>query len=702
MSPSCRYGGTVATEGFDRALGASYQLEELIGRGAAGEVWRGIDRRTDEPVAAKLLRSEYVDDHELVARFLRERTILVGLRHPNIVAVRDLVAEGDRLAIVMEYVDGGSLRRVVDEGPLPARLALQVTTAALSGLAVAHERGVLHRDLKPDNILLTTDWRDTAPDGVKLSDFGVSSLLEEGRGSTTGLVGTPEYMAPELLLTGSAGREVDVYGAGVLLYELLAGRTPFAGPGTGYVIAHRHVTNLAPRLPVPDQLWNVLERLLDKDPDRRPTAADAIGLLQSLPRSMADLPALESQEDPAAFVRAAGPLTEVRGLAADEVEWSGAPEEKPTVPKTSPGDKPVGKPSAGSTGSAASSGAVLPDLGERSGETVLRTMPAPAARTKEVDETPLPATGFRGRWRELSQRGRRTVIAGLVGVLVLALALVWLFTRSRPPAPAPPPPVASHSAAPAQQQSKPSPTGLGVARSAVWDAQQRTVELTVTYSAQRVGLQGPFLEVLPNVGGTGACPEVTWEGATARRNLSSATGIDTPCAWSVLPGPVPARDSVSATATIALPALGNDPSALQEWLQTAGAATDTATSDSETTSTAYPAQRLTDVQVVAPDRIVTGKTLRIRLLPVWPSGVDQIDPMLVSPPSGRPSQTLTAAAGGLAGVKFSDGCSGALSVSEDDLVVVAQSVSDSCQVDATVGNFTDLHSNVFSITTRGS
>ena len=678
-------------EGPDRALGASYQLEELIGRGAAGEVWRGVDRRTDEPIAAKLLRSEYVEDHELVSRFLRERSILVGLRHPNVVAVRDLVAEGDRLAIVMEYVAGGSVRAALEDGPLPTRTAVRITVATLDGLALAHERQVLHRDLKPDNLLLTTDWQETTPAGVKLSDFGVSSLLEDRRTSTTGLVGTPEYMAPELLLTGSAGLPVDLYATGVLLYELLAGRTPFAGPGTGYVVAHRHVTNLAPRLPVPDPLWQILERLLDKEPDHRPTAVEAAELLRALPEAIVDLPALEDQETPETFARAAGPPTELRGLTPEAA----------VIPAASPEEATA---AAGGDSAVAATTARKPliDLGERSGETVLRAMPiaVPARETESTD--PVAVGRFARLRRRLGRIGVRTrwVIAlSLVAAIAIGFGVYWLAPRGTTPT-APPPVVPS--SAPAKQQSQPSPAGLGITRTAAWDPQQGTVRLTLTYAAERVGLSGPFVEVLPNVGGSGACPDVTWEDAAARRNLSSTTGLDTPCAWSVDPGRAPARGSVTASAEVALPALGNDPAALQEWLDTASAATEAISTDSSLTSTAYPAQRLTDIQVVAPTRTVSGKTLRITLLPVWPSGVDQLNPLFVSPPSGRPSQILTAAVGGTAGVRFADGCSGALSVSDDGLVVVAQSVAEGCVVKATAGNFPDLSSNTFAITTRGS
>ena len=655
-------------EGPDRALGASYRLTELIGRGAAGEVWRGIDRRTQQSVAAKLLRPEFVADHELVGRFVRERSILVGLRHPNIVAVRDLVAEGEQLAIVMEYVDGGSLRTALADGPLTPRRAVQVTAAVLDGLAYAHEQQVLHRDIKPDNVLLAADSQ------VKLSDFGIASLLEDRQSSTTGLVGTPEYLAPELLLTGKAGLPVDVYGTGVLLYELLAGRTPFAGPGTGYAIAHRHVTNLAPRLPIPDQLWRVLEQLLAKDPAVRPTAAEAAELLRALPAAVLDVPALESQDDPAEFARAAGPLTEVRGLAP---ETNRSPAEQ--------ADTPAEKAPASTDNT------LLPDLGEGSGGTVLRAMPAvPTPRPVEpADESSSD---------QPKRRRRRMIIIAAASVLVVALGIVWFVLHPRKQTAAPP---VTPTAAPVQQQSPTRPTGLGISRTASWDPQQQTVELTVTYSAERAPLRGPYLEVLPNAGGTGPCPAVVWEGAATRPNLSSVTGIDAACAWSVEPAPISARGSATATATIALPGLGSDPTALSEWLRQASDATEAAVSDSQTTSSAYPAQRLAGIEVVAPSRTVSGKTLRISLLPVWPNGVDQLDPLFVSPSSGTPSTTLTAIAAGTAGVRFTDGCSGALTIS-DDQVVIAQSVAEDCRVNATVGNFTDLASNTFAITTRGS
>ncbi|GAA3627360.1 serine/threonine-protein kinase [Microlunatus ginsengisoli] len=680
-------------EGVDRALGASYQLVERIGRGAAGEVWRGTDRRTGEQIAAKLLRSEYVEDHELVGRFIRERSILVGLRHPNIVAVRDLVAEGDRLAFVMEYVDGGSLRTVLADGPLPAGLALHASVGVLDGLTLAHERRVLHRDVKPDNVLVASRWRETAPLGVKLSDFGVSSLLGDRGGTSTGLVGTPEYMAPEQLLTGSADVEVDVYAAGVLLYELLAGRTPFAGPGTGYVIAHRHVTSLPPRLPVPAPLWEALEQLLDKSPAGRPTAREASALLRALPEEVFELPALETQLAPASFPPAGGPATELRGIERPRSSTSATDSTATATPSD-----PTAAGSGAGTGR--SSAPPLPDLGAPSGETILRPMVVAATTRPTEPAEELPRRRVVDRLRSVRWRSPQAVASLVAIALVIGLGVFWIAERRGSPSTGP---SAEPTAVPVQQQSQPTVTGLGIARSATWDAATRSARLTISYSAQRAPLLGPFLEVLPATTAQGRCPSVVWENVTVRRNLSAVTGIDAPCGWSVEPAQVPARGTTQVSATVALGALDGDPTAaLQQWLQSAAEATETATGDSDTASTAYPAQRMTDIQVVAPSRTVSGRTLRISLLPVWPNGVDQLNPLFVSPPSGRPSTTLIAVAGGTSGVRFSDGCSGALSISPDGLVVSAASVSDSCQVDATVGNFTDLSSNSFAITTRGS
>ncbi|GAA3563571.1 hypothetical protein GCM10022197_18930 [Microlunatus spumicola] len=670
-------------EAFDSALGASYVLDERIGRGATGEVWRGTDRRTGETVAAKVLHREHLEDGTLVERFVRERSILVGLRHPNVVAVRDLVVEGDRLAIVMEHVGGGSLRDTLRErGPLRPAVAFRVVASVLDGLAAAHDRHVVHRDLKPDNVLLASAWEYLGPGAVKLSDFGIAEMVADRTGTSSGLIGTPEYMAPELLVTGGGDLPADVYGAGILLYELLAGRTPFAGPGTGYAVAHRHVTSEPPRLPVPDPVWDAIAGMLAKDPARRPTARVAAALLRRLAPSVSGLEALDAQATPEDFRSAGGPATEVRGLVPPTTGKAGAEEDAGAT--TTDGSSTTDTPTE-----------PLPELGTSSQDTMLRAMPVLPAET-----TPRPTSTSEGtrRWR---LRDRRSLALIAAGVVLVALGVFWVVRTAGSSGP-----VAQPSAAPvqAQQQSTVRPSGLGISRSATWDPSSATAQVTITYSAQAAPLRGPFLEVLPGLDPAGsACPAVSWQQGTARPNVRSVTGIETPCAWSVDPGAIAAQGSVTATASVPLALGGADPtSALQEWLRSAGEATDGATSDAEVTSTAYPAQRLTDIRVQGPARTVSSRTLTISLLPVWPSGPDELHPLFQSPPQGKPAQALVAVAGGTSGVRFSDGCSGALDVSKDGLVVVAQSVAQDCQIGARVGNFTDLTSDPFEITTRGS
>ncbi len=659
------------TEGFNDALGASYRLVEKQGQGATGAVWQAIDRRTDEVVAAKLLREEHTADQDLVGRFIRERSILTGLRHPNVVAVRDLVVEGSRLAIIMDFVSGGSLRDVLHRsGPLEPARAVDVTAEVLDGLAAAHAKGVLHRDIKPDNVLLASDWESLGPGDVKLTDFGISRLVAERPGTTTGLLGTPEYMSPELLVTGSADLPADVYGIGILLYELLAGRTPFAGPGTDYTIAHRHVTNEPPKLAVPDDLWSVISTLLHKDPSTRPKAAEAAAALRRIRPALTDLPALEAQAAPAGFDSARGPATIVRGIAPAEEAAPSSEEVGDGVP---PDDR---------------------DLGTPGQQTIVR----PMARPKPTGEAPAPVGGRRVRetgrpkWRD-----PRAI--GLVAAALVLLAGAVAFALTAGGGGGKEEPAGGGTPVRATQQDPPVATGLTVSRTALYDPETESVELTVTYAAQNAPLTGPFLEVIPGTGSE--CPAVAWEGTDQRANLPSSTGVTTECAWSIEAGTVPEQEITTVTAQVPLSFGGADPnSALQEWLDDAAARTTAAVTDSQITSTAYPAQRLQDVQVVAPDQIVSGRTLSISLLPVWPSGPDQLHPLDRSPAIGEPSSMLTAGAGGEEGVRFSDGCSGALAVSGGGLVVTALNVAVECSVLADVGNFTDRASNPINIVTR--
>ncbi|MFG2503911.1 serine/threonine-protein kinase [Streptomyces rubiginosohelvolus] len=265
-----------------RPVGSKYLLEEPLGRGATGTVWRARQRETagaeaavagqpGETVAIKVLKEELANDADVVMRFLRERSVLLRLTHPNIVRTRDLVVEGDLLALVMDLIDGPDLHRYLREnGPLTPVAAALLTAQIADALAASHADGVVHRDLKPANVLL--DERDGGMTPM-LTDFGIARLADSpGLTRTHEFVGTPAYVAPESAEGRPQTSAVDIYGAGILLYELVTGRPPFAG-GTALEVLHRHLSE-EPRRPstVPNPLWTVIERCLRKDPDQRPSA----------------------------------------------------------------------------------------------------------------------------------------------------------------------------------------------------------------------------------------------------------------------------------------------------------------------------------------------------------------------------------------------------------------------------------------------
>ncbi|GGX65861.1 serine/threonine-protein kinase [Streptomyces minutiscleroticus] len=275
-----------------RPVGSKYLLEEPLGRGATGTVWRARQRETagaeaavqgrpGETVAIKVLKEELAGDPDVVMRFLRERSVLLRLTHPNIVRVRDLVVEGDLLALVMDLVEGPDLHRYLREnGPFSPVGAALLTAQVADALAASHADGVVHRDLKPANVLLRQDGGEMHP---MLTDFGIARLADSpGLTRTHEFVGTPAYVAPESAEGRPQTSAVDVYGAGIMLYELVTGRPPFGG-GTALEVLHQHLS-AEPRRPstVPDPLWTVIERCLRKNPDERPSAENLARALRAV------------------------------------------------------------------------------------------------------------------------------------------------------------------------------------------------------------------------------------------------------------------------------------------------------------------------------------------------------------------------------------------------------------------------------------
>lgn len=313
-----------------RNIGSQYTTHRVLGRGSAGTVWLG--EGPEGPVAIKVLREDLAADAELVGRFAHERHTLLGLEHPHVVGVHELLigADGQDLALVMDLVPGPNLRTHLNrERRMAPREAVAVVAGVASGLAVAHAAGIVHRDVKPENILLDTSQPDTT---ALLTDFGVAQLIDEPRHGAAGrVVGTPDYIAPEIIEGLPSRAPVDIYALATVLYELLAGFTPFGGGHTGAVL-RRQVTETAAPLPgLPPRLWELIQQCLAKAPASRLRAAELASRLRELLPELEGLPPLDIESDdpappapaeeepeeqaPPAGLRGAVPL--VRGTAPD-------------------------------------------------------------------------------------------------------------------------------------------------------------------------------------------------------------------------------------------------------------------------------------------------------------------------------------------------------------------------------------------------
>jgi serine/threonine protein kinase, bacterial len=271
-------------------LGSRYLLEERIGQGGLGIVWRGRDITDGTTYAVKLLRAEFAQDPDTLTRFVRERNALVRFRHPNVVTLHDMIVEGDRLALVMDFIAGGDLAgyRRRRGGTLPLGEAVELTVQICSALAACHAAGIVHRDLKPANVLLDGDL-ERRPQ-VRLTDFGIARIGGEAPVTTAGTVlGTIYYMAPEAIAGAKPAPACDVYAAGVTLYELLVGQPPFTGQAPTVIYGHLHT---APERPgaIPPGLWRLISACLAKDPAARPTAAQLAAALRR-PGSLTPAPA---------------------------------------------------------------------------------------------------------------------------------------------------------------------------------------------------------------------------------------------------------------------------------------------------------------------------------------------------------------------------------------------------------------------------
>jgi serine/threonine-protein kinase len=268
---------TLADPLTGRLLDGRYAVTARIAHGGMATVYLAMDTRLDRQVALKVMHAELARDDDFVRRFIGEAKSVARLSHQNVVAVYDQGADGPMLYLAMEYVPGRTLKEMLrDNGWLPPAVALEIMTGVLGGLAAAHASGIVHRDVKPENVLLTADGR------VKVADFGLARALTATGHTRTGLlIGTVAYVPPEQVTGDSTGPRGDVYSAGVMLFQMLTGRLPFTGD-TPLSVAYQHVnadvpapSTLTPGLP--GAVDDLVLAATSRDPARRPADAGEFG-----------------------------------------------------------------------------------------------------------------------------------------------------------------------------------------------------------------------------------------------------------------------------------------------------------------------------------------------------------------------------------------------------------------------------------------
>jgi len=270
-----------------RVIGNRYKIIQKLGEGGMAVVYLGQDLILNRHVTVKALRDEYARDEEFIRRFRQEARSAAGLSHPNIVSVFDVGCEDGVHYLVMEYVEGRNLKSLIQEGKVSTGFALQTAYGICDALGHAHKRGIIHRDVKPHNILITPEGR------AKLTDFGIARAVSSGTVSATkALVGSVQYISPEQARGEPADARSDIYSLGAVLYEMLTGRPPFLGENP-VAVAIKHiqdnpapVSQVNPR--VPRALSAVVEKAMAKNPDLRyqsvtAMAEDIADLLEDLP-----------------------------------------------------------------------------------------------------------------------------------------------------------------------------------------------------------------------------------------------------------------------------------------------------------------------------------------------------------------------------------------------------------------------------------
>ncbi len=390
-----------------------YELQRMLAQGGMAEVWLAVDLTLDRKVAVKWLKPSLATDAIVAERFRREAIAAASLNHPNIVAVHDVFEQDGRQAVVMQLVEGKSLRQVLDtQKRLSPELTCHIGTCVAAALDHAHIAGFVHRDVKPGNIMMTSDGR------VLLTDFGIAKGLQSAEADLTSdniMMGTAKYLSPEQVRGKKLDGRADLYSLGLVLYECLAGRVPFLGEtdaDTALARLQRDPTDLTRlRATLPTKLVVAIHQLLSRNPAQRPaTGAELVSTLRDAakegPPAIDPTPYEHSPVSPFGGKRLRRAPSDIAGRAGDRARATRPPDvPTPEIPQRS-----------------------RPTTGAIPGE-VAHVASSPTPRSTATDRDPTPAaTALRGKpAKGLTQEWRPafTVVALLLAAALIVGVLLW-------------------------------------------------------------------------------------------------------------------------------------------------------------------------------------------------------------------------------------------------------------------------------------
>ncbi|HEX4291270.1 MAG TPA: serine/threonine-protein kinase [Trebonia sp.] len=422
---------------MDRVLAGRYELEVPLGRGGSGEVWRGRDMATRRPVAIKLVELSLIDDPgtlaETIGRFRREATVIGGLRHQNIVGALDAGRMANQLFMVMELAPGISLASMMDErgargmGLFPVSSVLRITAQVCAGLAAAHEAGVVHRGIKPSNLMVTPQL------GVKIIDFGIARLLADNSPRLTlpaQTVGTIAYISPEQAQGLDVDGRADLYSLGCVLYQLLSGRPPFFSTLPGALLMMQVMDRPTPlsvvRPDLPAGLSELVGDLLEKEPAARPaTAAEVASRIAAIEHTLG--PEEPEHEADRETIRAVDHRSTVADTRMDEA-WPQSGRSTVLTPERMPGPPGPSVHGVPPWGFAAPPGPPGPPpasfpVPSQPGPPVRS---APQAATRRADPVPEWPVAQRGPRRS----AWRAVVSTLIAAAIVAGVGAYLWERA--------------------------------------------------------------------------------------------------------------------------------------------------------------------------------------------------------------------------------------------------------------------------------